>query len=466
VPFDDDAEDHDSPFRPPPHPDDRIWRHPSELGAHPISPLGSPLAGADQRRGRPWGVMVAAGTAGAVLAGAGVVAFGLGERVVNRPVVERVALDQVASSPGSFDAGAIEGVRQRVAPAVVAVESPATTGASDAGSGPAEGDTGDTGDTSDTGDAGAGSGVVVRNDGIVLTSAALVAVGMPVAVRLSDGSTVDAEVLGVDKPTGLGVLDLAGEGFTTGVLAAESDLELGETSFTVGAGAAGATTTAAGVIGATRRYLTSSDTTLDGVVEVTGDAPMLALGGPLVDRRGAVIGVVTAIHDDGMASYVAPVEVARKVSGDVLAHGHVRHSWLGIDGRDADADADPDSDGDAVDTLAAAPATTASTASTTSTVSTGSTASTASTASPATTAMAAGEGVIVASVVPDGPADRGGLEEGDVIVELGGRPIAHMPDLVLALRSRSPGDRVDTTVVRSGGTTTLEVTLGEAAAGA
>ena len=458
MPFDDDAEDHDSHFRPPPHPDDRLWRHPSELGAHPITLLGSPLAGADQRRGRPWGVMAAAGTVGALLAGAGVVAVGLGERVVDRPVVERVALDQVASSPGSLDAGAVEGVRQRVAPSVVAVESPAMAGASDSGTGPTEGDSGD---NSDTGDAVAGSGVVVRNDGIVLTSAALVAVGVPVAVRLSDGSTVDADVLSVDKLTGLGVLDLAGEGFTTSVLAAQSDLVLGGTSFTVGAGAGGGTSTAAGVIGVTRRYL-ASDTTLDGVVEVTGDAPMLALGGPLVDRRGAVIGVVTAIHDDGMATYVAPVEVARNVSEDVLAHGHVRHSWLGIDGRDADADADPDddpdddpdADGDAIDSLAAATSSTPSTTSPASTVST------------TTTAMTADQGVIVASVVPDGPADRGGLEEGDVIVELGGRPIAHMPDLVLALRTRSPGDRVDTTVVRAGGATTLQVTLGDAAAGA
>lgn len=436
MPFDDDAEDHKSHFRPPPHPDDRLWRHPSELDAHPISPVGSPLAGADPRRGRPWGVMVAAGTAGAVLAGAGVVTFGLGERVINRPVVERVALDQLASSPNATDPGAIEGVRQRVAPAVVAVETPAKAVAS------AEGDGGDTG---------AGSGVVVRNDGIVLTSAALVAVGAPVAVRLSDGSSVDAEVLGVDKPTGLGVLDLAGEGFSTGVLAAESDLVFGETSFTVGAGAAGGASTAAGVIGATRRYLTSSDVTLDGVVEVTGDAPKLALGGPLVDRRGAVIGVVTAVHDVGTTTYVAPVEVARKVSGDMLAHGHVRHAWLGIDGRDADPEADPDAG--AVGTLA-----TASTTATTSTASTDPTAPT------TTTAMAADRGVVVASVVPDGPAARGGLEEGDVIVELGGRPIIHMPDLVLALRTRSPGDRVDATVARSRGTTTLEVTLGEAAA--
>src|SRR5918994_547479 len=159
-----------------------------------------------------------------------------------------------------------------------------------------------------------------------------------------------------------------------------------------------------------------------------------------------------------MATYVAPVEVARNVSEDVLAHGHVRHSWLGIDGRDADPDDDPDddpdADGDAIDSLAAATSSTPSTTSPASTVST------------TTTAMTADQGVIVASVVPDGPADRGGLEEGDVIVELGGRPIAHMPDLVLALRSRSPGDRVETTVVRGGGTSTLEVTPGEGAPGA
>jgi hypothetical protein len=76
VPFDDDAEE-DTGFRPPPHPDDRIWRHPSEMNVYPIVPVGAPGAPARPRllleRARPWAAVVAAGAAGAVLAGVGVV---------------------------------------------------------------------------------------------------------------------------------------------------------------------------------------------------------------------------------------------------------------------------------------------------------------------------------------------------------------------------------------------------------
>ncbi|MGH9258986.1 MAG: hypothetical protein ACRD08_03655, partial [Acidimicrobiales bacterium] len=108
MPFDDDAEADHPGFRPPPHPDDRLWRHPSEMNAHPIVPLGAPGAppvavrtsGGQARTGRPWGAVVVAGTAGAVLAGAGVLALGIGERVVERPVTERVALNPVASALG------------------------------------------------------------------------------------------------------------------------------------------------------------------------------------------------------------------------------------------------------------------------------------------------------------------------------------------------------------------------------
>src|SRR5262245_21298131 len=114
VPFDDDAEADFFRFRPPPHPDDRLWRHPSELGPERATPPG----GQDRQSARPWGVVAVAGTAGAVLAGAGVLAFGLGDRTVDRPVVERVALDTVSSPPRSPDQ-ASNGIRQHVAPAVV-----------------------------------------------------------------------------------------------------------------------------------------------------------------------------------------------------------------------------------------------------------------------------------------------------------------------------------------------------------
>jgi serine protease Do len=320
-----------------------------------------------------------AGTAGAVLAGAGVLAFGLGERTVDRPVVERVALDTVSSSPPTPDQAA-NGIRQHVAPAVVSVE-------------------------------GGGSGIVVRDDGIVLTSASVVDRGGPLSVRLPDGSSIEAEVVGSDPTTGIAVLDLAGHGYETGLLASQAGLVQGQMSFTVSIGSAGSATTVAALVGATRRYQTPSGTTLDAVVETTGDAPEHAVGGPLVTAGGVVVGVVTGV-DHGTASYVVPVEVARKVADDLVAAGKVKPCWLGIEGRDA---GDPE---------------------------------------------VAGGGVLIASVTPDSPAEQGGLRVGDVLVEIDGHLIGHMPDLMITLRSLSPGDEIAATVVRDDNPTTLTVTLG------
>jgi putative serine protease PepD len=374
VPFDDDAEADFFRFRPPPHPDDRLWRHPSELEP----PRAEGAGGHDRQSGRPWGVVAVAGTAGAVLAGAGVLAFGLGERTVDRPVVERVALDTVSSAPRADQTA--NGIRQHVAPAVVSVE-------------------------------GGASGIVVRDDGIVLTSASVVDGGGPLSVRLPDGSSTDAEVVGSDPSTGIAVLDLDGRGYETGLLASEAELVQGQMSFTVSVGSAGGATTVAALVGATRRYQTPAGTALDAVVETTGDAPAHAVGGPLVNASGVVIGVVTGV-DDGTASYVVPVEVARKVAEDLVAVGKVEPCWLGIEGSDA---GDPD---------------------------------------------VTGGGVLIASVASDSPAEHGGLRVGDVLVEIDGRMIGHVPDLMITLRSRSPGDEIAATVVRDDNPTTVIVTLG------
>ena len=171
VPFDDDAEADLPSYRPPPHPDDRLWRHPSEMRGRRIvhlepRPHARPARprcdhpGGDQRR-RPWAAFVAAGTVGAVLAGGGVVALGLGERVIERPVTERVEFNPTAPALGA-DVDALENVRQQVGAAVVAVGA----------------------------DASRALGVVVRDDGIVVTSAAFVADGTARRSRLPDGRVV------------------------------------------------------------------------------------------------------------------------------------------------------------------------------------------------------------------------------------------------------------------------------------
>ena len=447
MPFDDDAEADNPGFRPPPHPDDRLWRHPSEMNAHPIVPVGASTppfiptsaaaADADRRR-RPWGAYLAAGALGAVVAGGGVIALGLGETVVERPVTERVALSPTLA--GADDPDPLETVHRDVAPAVVGIEAdPAAAGEPATASEPA---------------AIAGSGVIVRDDGIVITSAALAAVGTVPTLRLPDGSRARAQVLAVDEATGLAVLDLGGEGYTPSVLARDAELRPGAQMYVLtaagddasddggdggsdafgtdgddatdagrdegGGGRHGPVTTGTGTVGATERYVGPSATALDGVA-IAGAADAAALGGPVVNERGAVVGIVTTV-EASEAWYVAPVEVAHKVADDVLAEGAVQHSWLGIEGTDVAGDR--------------------------------------TTGSPATTLETEGGGTLVVSVVPDSPADQGGLTSGDVITALDGEAIARMPDLLVALRSRSPGERIDVSVTRADGDeATLELTL-------
>ena len=408
MPFDDDAEADLPTYRPPPHPDDRLWRHPSEMGSHRIVPVGAPgqpatgdPAGTARGRGgrhRPWGAFVAAGAVGALLAGGGVVALGVGERVVERPVTERVELDEAAGL-GLPRTGALEMVRQRVAPAVVSV--------------------------------GDGSGVVVRDDGIVVTSAALVdGEGAP-TVHLTDGQEVAADVVGTDATTGIAVLDLEGD-HTPSVLGGAADLHPGDPTFAVQAPSSGEAETTSGVLGPSQRYLGPTGAALDGV-EIAGDARPGTLGGPVVDERGAVVGVVTAV-EEGSAWYAAPVEVVDRVSTDLLTDGQVHHARLGIEGTEVAVGSGGD------EPMVAGPEGSDTTNAT----------------------LPPADGALVASVVADSPAEQGGLAAGDVIVAFNDQPVGRMADLTLFLRASSPGDRVDLTLIRPDGTVaTLVFTLDE-----
>jgi S1-C subfamily serine protease len=436
VPFDDDAEADHRGFRPPPHPDDRLWRHPSEMREHPIVPVGAPerrslanpVVTTDggrgprvHRPGRPWGAVVVAGTVGAVVAGVGVAVLGVSERVVERPVTERVAMDPAISVLDAPTGDRSSADPRAVTPAVVGLEAAGSAG-NDA---PAV----------------QGSGLVVRDDGIVVTSAALVVAGLAPRVRLSDGTTADADVVGADAATGLAVLDLDGGDYTPGVLADPGELVAGDEAFAVATDPkAGGATTAEGIVGGARRYVGPAGTALDGV-EIGGAAAEVALGGPVVDEQGAVLGVTTAV-EPGDAWYVAPVAVAHRVATELVTTGAVRHSWLGVEGTDDEADATAPG----VRDLA-----------------------------PLTSIESEGEadpgsaptGTLVTSIVPDSPAADGGLRVGDRVVALDHDEIADMAALMVALRAHAPGERVDVTVDRADGSqVTLVIRLGERPAAA
>src|SRR5690606_6731810 len=199
---DDDAGADIPGHRPPPHPDDRLWRHPSEVGAAAAThaEAASTSGARPARGGRRWPAYLAAAAAGAVLAGGALAAVGLGERVI-----ERVAVPEAPAGGADAPDGADD-----VAPAVVAVVS---------------------------GGRPVGSGLVVRDDGVVVTSASLVGGRAEVTVQLEDGSAVAGEVVGTDPVTGLAVVDLSGAGHPAGLLGTTADLAPGTGVLVFGAAA-------------------------------------------------------------------------------------------------------------------------------------------------------------------------------------------------------------------------------------
>jgi len=419
VPFDDDAEETRGAFRPPPHPDDRLWRHPSEIGAgcaagRVVAAPTTGFAGVSVPTGRRWGEIAAAGLVAAVVAGTSMVVLGIGQRVVERHAVSQVAIDAADPLPVS-GAALTEGLRDRVGPATVALRGDERSGAPH------------------------GSGVVVRDDGIVLTGAGVLGDrdrGRPIEVHLRDGSSARGTVVGTDRSTGIGVVDLGGEGYPTAVLAERADLGPGDVSYATAAPADGAdTTVVTASTDVARRHVddTGPDTAL--AVTLRTDRPDdLGVGGPVVDRRGTVVGITVARK--GETAYVMPVEVATRVADDLLSFGRADHGWLGIEG----VDAPPAADGGR-----AASATSPGLRS--------------SASGPVEVAQADGTGAQVVEIVPTGPAERAGVRRDDVIVAVDDRPVTRMADLVLALRTHRPGDGVELTVRRDHGLFRLTVEL-------
>ena len=352
-----------------------------------------------------WSIALTSGLTGAVLA-LGVVALvgGIGDDVTQR-VIERVAPAGERFSLAGRDGTGVPYVAASVSPSVVRLD--VTT------------------------DAGAvtGSGVVLRDDGTIVTNAHVVDGARSVTVVRPDGVGVPGEVVGSDRLTDIAVVVVDEEhrgptAWTPALMGTADDLEVGQTAVAIGSplGLAGAPSVTVGVVSGLGRRVAAEGLVLHDLIQTDAPIAQGSSGGALCDESGVVIGITTALASsdagaDGLG-FAIPADVARAVAEQLL-DGDVRHPWLGIEGADL------------APTEASLPG------------------------------IAEMGGVRVVGVDAGGPTATAGLEPGDVIVAFGGDRITSMSELVAALRSHRPGDTVVVEARRGDDVVAVEVVLAE-----
>ncbi|HEY8833235.1 MAG TPA: trypsin-like peptidase domain-containing protein [Gemmatimonadaceae bacterium] len=263
--------------------------------------------------------------------------------------------------------------------------------------------------------AGLGSGFIIRPDGAIVTNAHVIAGATRIQVAMRDGTTYAARLIGSDEANDLAVIKIDAKNLPVAPLGSSTDLLIGEWAIAIGNPygfilANSEPSVTAGVVSGTGRNLaTPSEGPGVYVDMIQTDASINPgnSGGPLVNAAGEVIGVNSSIFSPSGGSvgigFAIPINRARRVAEDLLAHGVVRHPWIGMQ---------PE--------MSRAPG------------------------------VAGNGGVVVASVVPGSPAARAGIRAGDVILRSRSRALHNPYDWYAELLELQVGEN-DSLIVKRGG---------------
>lgn len=272
--------------------------------------------------------------------------------------------------------------------------------------------------------AGSGSGFVIRSDGYILTNNHVVAIakGGKLEVVFNDGTRIKGEIVGTNPEYDIAVVKVAKKGLPAMLIGNSDNVAVGDLAIAIGAPLGLDGTVTAGIISALDRPVTagdSGDTSFINAIQTDAAINPGNSGGPLLDGAGRVVGINSAIASMATGNseagniglgFAIPINTAKRIAEELIATGTSKTPIIGVN----------------LDTGFPGP------------------------------------GAKVLEVTPNGPSDDAGLQKGDIITNLAGRLIHDATELVVAIRTHAPGDKVDVKINRGGGSVSATVTLGSA----
>ena len=267
-----------------------------------------------------------------------------------------------------------------------------------------------------------GSGVIVSPDGYILTNNHVVEAADEIELGLADGRTAGARRVGADPESDLAVLKTDLRDLPAITLGSSDDAKVGDVVLAIGNPFGVGQTVTMGIISALQRSQLGINT-FENFVQTDAAINPGNSGGALVDIRGNLIGINTAIYSRSGGSlgigFAIPTSTARHVMEEIISTGGVTRGWLGVEAQDVSLE------------LSEA------------------------------FGLPASKGALIAGVLPRGPAERGGLRRGDILVAIEGKAIDDSSSMLNRIAELKPGSAARLTVLRQNKEVELEVVVGK-----
>jgi serine protease DegQ len=266
-----------------------------------------------------------------------------------------------------------------------------------------------------------GSGVIVSGEGYILTNYHVVEGADEIEVGLADGRKAAASVVGTDPETDLAVIRIKARNLPVIVLGDPDGARVGDVVLAIGNPFGVGQTVTLGIISALGRNNLHINH-FENFIQTDAAINFGNSGGALVDTRGNLLGINSAIYSQTGGSvgigFAIPVSTAKNVLDSIIQHGQVVRGWIGVESQDITPELS-DSFG-----------------------------------------LGRDHGAIIAGVVRGGPADRAGMRPGDILLSVQGKKVTSTSDMMNFIAALPPGGTARLTVMRKDRQTTLDVTVG------